>query len=86
MSDTSPPIPRTVWEPNLWRRLTSVKRAREPYDAEREEGVRSAFLYGMDDGEGSGVYVPRLSAAMTIPSLNFAASTDVPVTAGCWVC
>lgn len=30
--------------------------------------------------------VPRLSAAMTTPSLNFMPSTDVPVTMGDWVC
>ena len=30
--------------------------------------------------------IPRLSAAMTTPSLNFAASTEVPVTIGLWVC
>jgi hypothetical protein len=29
-----------------------------------------------------GVVVPKLSAAMTTPSLNFAASTEVPVTIG----
>jgi len=28
---------------------------------------------------------PRLSAAMTTPSLNLMAITDVPVTMGCWV-
>jgi hypothetical protein len=30
--------------------------------------------------------IPRLSAAMTTPSLNFAASTEVPVTIGLCVC
>lgn len=30
--------------------------------------------------------IPRLSAAMTTPSLNLAASTEVPVTIGLWVC
>ena len=29
---------------------------------------------------------PRLSAAITTPSLNFTARTEVPVTTGCWVC
>lgn len=33
-----------------------------------------------------GVDVPRLSAAMTTPSLYFTATTLVPVTMGCWVC
>ena len=28
---------------------------------------------------------PKLSAAMTTPSLNFTPRTDVPVTAGLWV-
>jgi hypothetical protein len=32
------------------------------------------------------VPVPRLSAAMTTPSLNLAASTEVPVTMGLCVC
>lgn len=31
------------------------------------------------------IELPRLSAAMTMPSLNFTARTDVPVTMGCWV-
>jgi hypothetical protein len=30
----------------------------------------------------TGVSIPRLSAAITTPSLNFTPSTDVPVTAG----
>ena len=30
--------------------------------------------------------LPRLSAAITTPSLNFRATTDVPVTTGDWVC
>ena len=34
MSETSPPMPITAVELNFRRRLTSVKRAREPYDAE----------------------------------------------------
>ncbi len=29
---------------------------------------------------------PRLSAAITTPSLNLTATTDVPVTIGCCVC
>ena len=33
-----------------------------------------------------GLFLPRLSAAITTPSLNLAARTDVPVTAGCCVC
>jgi hypothetical protein len=33
MSETSPPKPTTARELNSRRRLTSVKRAREPYDA-----------------------------------------------------
>jgi hypothetical protein len=33
-----------------------------------------------------GFKVPRLSAAMTTPSLNLTPSTDVPVTAGDCVC
>ena len=32
------------------------------------------------------VSLPKLSAAMTTPSLNFAATTEVPVTMGLWVC
>ncbi len=31
---------------------------------------------------GASAVVPRLSAAMTTPSLNFAANTEVPVTIG----
>lgn len=31
-------------------------------------------------------HVPRLSAAITTPSLNLSATTDVPVTMGDWVC
>lgn len=38
-------------------------------------------LVGPGDGD-----VPRLSAAITTPSLNFRATTDVPVTTGDWVC
>ena len=30
--------------------------------------------------------IPRLSAAITTPSLNLTARTDVPVTTGDWVC
>lgn len=32
------------------------------------------------------VYIPRLSAAITTPSLNFSATTEVPVTTGRCVC
>lgn len=32
------------------------------------------------------MYLPRLSAAMTTPSLNLRATTDVPVTIGDCVC
>jgi hypothetical protein len=35
---------------------------------------------------GDGREVPRLSAAITTPSLNFNAITDVPVTTGDCVC
>jgi len=35
---------------------------------------------------GDGTAIPRLSAAMTTPSLNLAASTEVPVTIGLCVC
>lgn len=35
--------------------------------------------------ERGGDDVPRLSAAMTTPSLNFSAITDVPVIMGDWV-
>lgn len=35
---------------------------------------------------GARVYAPRLSAAITMPSLYFVAMTDVPVTAGDCVC
>ena len=38
MSDTSPPKPTTEVPANVRRRLTSVKRAREPYEAVRMEG------------------------------------------------
>lgn len=31
-------------------------------------------------------FIPRLSAAITTPSANFRASTEVPVTIGDWVC
>lgn len=31
-------------------------------------------------------HIPRLSAAITTPSLNFIAITEVPVTIGLWVC
>lgn len=34
---------------------------------------------------GASAILPRLSAAMTTPSLNFTARTDVPVTMGCCV-
>jgi hypothetical protein len=34
MSDTSPPKPTMVFGGKVRRRLTSVKRARDPYDAE----------------------------------------------------
>lgn len=37
-------------------------------------------------GEGGRMGVPRLSAAMTTPSLNLRPMTEVPVTMGCWVC
>lgn len=33
MSETSPPKPTTLVPAKVRRRLTSVKRAREPYDA-----------------------------------------------------
>ena len=33
ISETSPPMPTIDLELKGWRRLTSVKRAREPYDA-----------------------------------------------------
>ena len=48
MSDTSPPMPRMACSPNLCRRLTSVKRAREPYDAgEKMLGeLDGAFFFG----------------------------------------
>lgn len=37
-------------------------------------------------GGGVEISLPRLSAAMTTPSLNLTARTDVPVTAGDCVC
>ena len=64
------------------RRLTSVNRASEPYEAEK--GAVSVDMQSISlKGNGN---VPRLSAAMTTPSLNLTASTDVPVTTGDCVC
>ena len=37
------------------------------------------------NGRAKNSKVPKLSAAMTTPSLNFMARTEVPVTAGDWV-
>ena len=54
---------------------TSVKRAREPYDAIEAVSVSHLYCSGLD-------VVPRLSAAITTPSLNLTPRTDVPVTAG----
>ncbi len=53
-----------------------MKRAREPYDA-AGHAHQPFCLAGLGDG-----YEPRLSAAMTTPSLNLTASTEVPVTIG----
>ncbi len=67
------------------RRLTSVKRAREPYDAEWDQTL---VWLGKKEGGGVGFLqacLPRLSAAITTPSLNLTPSTEVPVTAGDWV-
>jgi hypothetical protein len=87
MSETSPPKPTTLFSAKVRRRLTSGKRAREPYDAVR--GGKDAYVSYLDGGcmgvmasEGKEGFVPRLSAAMTTPSLNFRATTDVPVTTG----
>ena len=69
-------------------RLPSVKGAREPYEAGGREFVSCAVHAEGREGEGVGecVGVPRLSAAMTTPSLNFMPSTEVPVTMGDCVC
>ena len=64
------------------RRLTSVNRASEPYEA--KEGTVSVNMQCI--WLGSIDNVPRLSAAMTTPSLNLTASTEVPVTTGDCVC
>lgn len=81
ISETSPPKPTTVVSAKERRRLTSVNRARDPYDAEEESFVS----YGMSEGS---IYadIPRLSAAITTPSLNLTAITEVPVTIGDCVC
>lgn len=63
-----------------------MKRAREPYDAvEGGKRVRELSNYELQCSEVV-VLVPRLSAAITTPSLYFRATTEVPVTTGCWVC
>lgn len=43
-----------------------------------------SIVMEVEDGE-RGEDAPRLSAAMTTPSLYLRATTDVPVTMGCWV-
>ena len=73
-------MPMMVVELNGRSRFTSVKRAREPYDARREKG--SARWHNGDLGSQAELDEPRLSAAMTTPSLNFTATTEVPVTTG----
>jgi hypothetical protein len=80
MSETSPPKPTTTSSLNFRRRLTSVKRASDPYDAV-PNSQQTAICHVR-----SVAVIPKLSAAMTTPSLNFAASTEVPVTMGLWVC
>lgn len=88
MSETSPPKPMMEVSANVRRRLTSVNRAREPYDAIEVKGqfslrhgpvLRARSLWLKECS-------PRLSAAMTTPSLNLTPNTDVPVTAGDCVC
>ncbi|KAH8634141.1 hypothetical protein IG631_12777 [Alternaria alternata] len=74
MSETSPPKPTTTSSLNFRRRLTSVKRAREPYEA--------VVVCQPEPHYQLCCAIPRLSAAMTTPSLNLAASTEVPVTIG----
>lgn len=51
----------------------------------RKRAVRSYRMLAMAFVQG-GPNKPRLSAAITTPSLNLTAMTDVPVTMGCWVC
>lgn len=73
---------------NVRSRLTSGNRASEPYDAVPPGGQFCGRTMGkeLETGAPNEGYVPRLSAAMTTPSLNFRATTDVPVTTGDWVC
>lgn len=77
-----------VFELKGRRRLTSVKRASEPYDARQNNGMSTVKYRGSigDPSNQTEWNEPRLSAAMTTPSLNFTATTEVPVTAGDWVC
>jgi hypothetical protein len=88
MSETSPPKPMTVVSANVRRRLTSVNRAREPYDAIKIECQLSLDMVCSSELVAYGLKEcsPRLSAARTTPSLNLTPNTDVPVTAGDCVC
>lgn len=58
------------------------------YISEAGKGAVRCWKYRLvDDRELEGAcFVPKLSAAMTTPSLNLTPITDVPVTAGDCVC
>ena len=66
------------------RRFTSVKRARDPYDAEGRKGRCQSPNSPCRHSEKV-EQLPRLSAAITTPSLNLTARTEVPVTMGDFV-
>ena len=51
MSETSPPKPTTALRLNCFRRLTSVKRAREPYEARLSAAMTTPSLYLTENTE-----------------------------------
>ena len=66
-----------VYLPTGCSRWTSLKRAREPYEAGEVYQTKSEYVQDVRDRS------PSVSAAIMMPSLYLNARTLVPVTTGC---